>query len=237
MGASKKSGKKYKEALKKVETEKVYSVEEGIRLVLETAPAKFDESVDVAVALGVDARQSDQQVRGAMSLPHGLGRDVRVLVFAKGEQEEEAKKAGADFVGAEDMVEKIKSGWLDFDRVIATPDMMPTLAKVAKILGPKGLMPSPKSGTVTAKVSPVVRAEKKGRASFRVDKNGIVHTSIGRKSMGEEKLKQNYMALAGELIKNKPSSSKGVYLKKISISSTMGPGVALNPSQTQSEAL
>ena len=237
MGAGKKSGKKYKEALKKVETGKIYSVEEGIRLVLEVAPAKFDESVDVAVALGVDARQSDQQVRGAMSLPHGLGREVRVLVFAKGEQEEEAKKAGADFVGAEDMVEKIKSGWLDFDRVIATPDMMPTLAKVAKILGPKGLMPSPKSGTVTAKVSPVVQAEKKGRASFRVDKKGIIHTSIGRKSMGEEKLKQNYMALAGELIKSKPSSSKGVYLKKISLSSTMGPGVTINPAQTQNEAL
>ena len=230
-------GKRYKEALKKVEEGKMYSVEEGIRLVLETAPAKFDESVDVAVTLGVDARQSDQQVRGAMSLPHGLGRKIRVLVFAKGEQEEEAKKAGADFTGAEDMVEKIKSGWLDFDRVIATPDMMPTLAKVAKILGPKGLMPSPKSGTVTAKVSAVVQAEKKGRASFRVDKSSIIHTSIGRKSMGEEKLKQNYMALAGELIKNKPSTSKGVYLKKISLSSTMGPGVELNPVQTQSEAL
>ncbi|MCY4512759.1 MAG: 50S ribosomal protein L1 [Bdellovibrionales bacterium] len=237
MGAGKKSGKKYKEALKKVEKGKIYSVEEGIRLVLESAPAKFDEAVDVAVALGVDARQSDQQVRGAMSLPHGLGRKVRVLVFAKGEQEEEAKKAGADFIGAEDMVEKIKSGWLDFDRVIATPDMMPTLAKVAKILGPKGLMPSPKSGTVTAKVSSVVQAEKKGRASFRVDKNSIIHTSIGRKSMGLDKLKQNYMALAGELIKSKPSGSKGVYLKKISISSTMGPGVELNPAQTQNEAL
>ena len=237
MGAGKKFGKKYKEALKKVEKEKMYSVEEGIRLVLTVAPAKFDESVDVAVTLGVDARQSDQQVRGAMSLPHGLGREVRVLVFAKGEQEVEAKKAGADFIGAEDMVEKIKSGWLDFDRVIATPDMMPTLAKVAKILGPKGLMPSPKSGTVTAKVASVVQAEKKGRASFRVDKNSIIHTSIGRKSMGEEKLKQNYVALAGELIKNKPSNSKGVYLKKISLSSTMGPGVAINPAQTQSEAL
>ena len=237
MGVGKKFGKKYKEALKKVEKGKMYSVEEGIRLVLETAPAKFDESVDVAVTLGVDARQSDQQVRGAMSLPHGLGRTVRVLVFAKGEQETEARQAGADFIGAEDMVEKIKSGWLDFDRVIATPDMMPVLARVAKILGPKGLMPSPKSGTVTAKVAPVVQAEKKGRASFRVDKNGIIHTSIGRKSMGEEKLKQNYMALAGELIKNKPSSSKGVYLKKIFLSSTMGPGVAIHPVQTQSEAV
>ena len=237
MGVGKKFGKKYKEALKKVEKGKMYSVEEGIRLVLETAPAKFDESVDVAVTLGVDARQSDQQVRGAMSLPHGLGRTVRVLVFAKGEQEKEARQAGADFIGAEDMVEKIKSGWLDFDRVIATPDMMPVLARVAKILGPKGLMPSPKSGTVTAKVAPVVQAEKKGRASFRVDKNGIIHTSIGRKSMGEEKLKQNYMALAGELIKNKPSSSKGVYLKKIFLSSTMGPGVAIHPVQTQSEAV
>ena len=235
--AAKRLGKKYREGLKKVDREKTYSVEEGIQLVLETAPAKFDESVDVAITLGVDARQSDQQVRGAMSLPHGLGRPIRVLVFAKGDQEEEAKKAGADFTGAEDMVEKIKSGWLDFDRVIATPEMMSVLARVAKILGPKGLMPSPKSGTVTAKVFPVVQAEKKGRASFRVDKNSIVHTSIGRKSMGAEKLKQNYMALAGELIKNKPSASKGVYLKKICLSSTMGPGVELNPAQTQSEAV
>ena len=233
----KKAGKKYREALKKVEKGKTYSVEEGLRLVLSAAPAKFDESVDVAVTLGVDARQSDQQVRGAVSLPNGLGRKVRVLVIAKGEQEEEAKKAGADHTGAEDMVEKIKSGWLDFDRVIAVPEMMPVLARAAKILGPKGLMPSPKSGTVTAKVSAAVQAEKSGRADFRVDKNGIIHTSIGRKSMGLEKLRQNYRSLTEELLKNKPPSSKGVYLRKIVLSSTMGPGVELNSSQTQSEAL
>ena len=227
--------KRYKEALKKIDKEKMYSINEGIEKILETATSRFDESIDVAVTLGVDAKQSDQQVRGALSLPHGLGKKVRVLVFAKGDQEAEAQSAGADFVGAEDLVQKIQGGWLDFDRVIAVPDMMPVVAKVAKILGPKGKMPSPKSGTVTTKVKSVVEAEKKGRASFRVDKNGLIHTSIGKKSMGKDKIKDNFLALFGEVIKSKPSSSKGVYLRKISLSSTMGPGVFINTSETQNE--
>ena len=232
-----KMGKKHTEVLKKVDSKKSYSLDEGIQLVLETAKASFDESIDVAVRLGVDAKQSDQQVRGSLALPWGLGKEVKVLVFAKGEKEEEAKKAGADFVGAEDLIEKIQGGWMDFDRVIAVPEMMPVLAKVAKVLGPKGLMPSPKSGTVTNRVAQTVEAEKKGRASFRVEKNGILHACIGKKSMGFEKIKKNYLTLAGEILKLKPKSSKGVYFRSVSMSSTMGPGVVLNPVESQSEAV
>lgn len=228
--------KRYKKAVEKIEKEKLYDLDKALQLVLETATAKFDESIDVSVKLGVDVKQADQQVRGAISLPHGLGKKIRLLVFAKGEKEEEAQKAGADFVGAEDQVEKIKSGWLGFDRVLATPDMMPTVAKVAKILGPKALMPSPKTGSVTNRIGPTVQEEKKGRAGFRVDKNGIIHASIGKKSMGADKLKENYLALLGELIKLKPKASKGVYLRSLFLSSTMGPGLALDPVQTQNEA-
>ena len=228
--------KRYKKALERVDRDKIYAIDQGIQLALDTATASFDESIDLAVKLGVDTKQADQQIRGALNLPHGLGKTVRVLVFAKGEKEAEAQKAGADFVGAEDQVEKIRSGWLDFDRVLATPDMMPTVAKIAKILGPKGLMPSPKTGSVTSRIGQVVQDEKKGRAAFRLEKKGILHTSIGRKSMGFEKLKQNYLALMGELVKLKPKASKGVYLKALFISSTMGPGIRLNPVQTQNEA-
>ncbi|MGI9548931.1 MAG: 50S ribosomal protein L1 [Bdellovibrionales bacterium] len=228
--------KRYNELKKKMEVDKVYGIDEGIQLILETSTARFDESIDVAIQLGVDAKQSDQQVRGALSLPHGLGKKVRVIVFAKGEHEE-ATKAGADYVGAEDLVEKIKEGWLDFDRVIATPEMMPLVAKVAKILGPKGFMPSPKTGSVTTKIFKAVEDEKKGKASFRVEKNGILHTSIGKKSMGFESLKKNYLSLAGEVIKQKPKSSKGIYLKSIFMSASMGPSVGLNISETQNEAI
>ncbi len=228
--------KRYREAKKQVKPDKVYSIDEGLKLVLDTATTSFDESVDIVIKLGVDAKQSDQQVRGSLSLPHGLGKKVRVLVFAKGEQEE-ATQAGADHVGAEDLVEKIRGGWLEFDRVIATPEMMPVVAKVAKVLGPKGLMPSPKTGSVTTKISQAVKAEKKGKASFRVEKNGIIHTSIGKKSMGFEHIKKNYLSLTGEVIKQKPKSSKGIYLKFISLSSTMGPGVPLNIIETQKEAI
>ena len=229
--------KRYKKALERVDRDKIYAIDQGIQLALDTATASFDESIDLAVKLGVDVKQADQQIRGALNLPHGLGKTVRVLVFAKGEKEAEAQKAGADFVGAEDQVEKIRSGWLDFDRVLATPDMMPTVAKIAKILGPKGLMPSPKTGSVTSRIGQAVQDEKKGRAAFRLEKKGILHTSIGRKSMGFEKLKQNYLALMGELVKLKPKASKGVYLKALFISSTMGPGIRLNPVQTQNEAM
>ena len=228
--------KRYREALKKISPDKVYNLDEGIQLVLDTATAGFDESIDVAVRLGVNAKQADQQVRGALALPHGLGKKVRVLVFARGEKEEEAQKAGADYVGSEDLIQKITKGWLEFDRVLATPEMMPTAAKVAKILGPKGLMPSPKVGSVTSRLGSAVSAEKKGKATFRVEKNGILHTSIGKKSMGVEKLKQNYLALAGEIIKLKPKTSKGLYLKTCFLSSTMGPGVRISVTQTQSEA-
>ena len=227
--------KRYKKALKKRDKDKVYDLDEGLKLALETALASFDESVDLAIRLGVEAKQAEQQVRGALSLPHGLGKSVRVLVFAKGEKELEAQKAGADFVGAEDLIEKIKSGWLEFDRVLATPDMMSSVAKAAKVLGPKGLMPSPKTGSVTVRIEQAVRDEKKGKANFRTDKNGLLHVCIGKKSLGFEKLKENFTALLSEIIKLKPKASKGVYLKALSISSTMGPGIRLHPAQAQNE--
>ncbi len=210
-----------------------YTVDEALKLVLAGATAKFDETIDVAVKLGVDAKQSDQQVRGAVSLPHGLGKTVRVIVFARGAKEQEAKDAGADLVGAEDLVEKIQGGWLDFDKAIATPDMMAVVSRVAKVLGPRGLMPNPKVGTVTMAVGEAVAAEKRGKLSFRVEKAGIVHAAIGRKSMGAEKLRDNFATLMGALIKAKPSTSKGVYLNAISLSSTMGPGVKVDLGSAQ----
>ena len=207
---------------------KRYAVNEGMKLVVETATAKFDEAVDVAVVLGVDPKQSDQQVRGAVDLPHGLGKPIRVIVFAKGPKEEEAKAAGADFVGSDELVTKIQGGWLDFDKAIATPDMMATVSKVAKILGPRGLMPNPKVGTVTMNVGAAVSAEKKGKLDFRVDKAGIIHATIGRKSMGADKLKDNYMTFMSALLKAKPATSKGIYLRGVTVSSTMGPGVKMD---------
>ena len=230
-----KVGKRLQSLKDKVDPIKKHSLKEGINLVLETAVAKFDESIDVSVNLGVDPKQSDQQVRGAIDLPQGLGKEVRVIVFAKGPKEEEAKAAGASLVGSDDLVEKIKGGWLDFDKAIATPDMMATVAKVAKILGPRGLMPNPKVGTVTMNVGEAIRAEKKGKLAFRVEKAGIVHASIGRKSMGFDKIKDNYLALIGALQKAKPPSSKGGYLRGIALSATMGPGVCMDVVNTQSE--
>lgn len=224
-------GKKFTAASKKVDQTKKYSFEEGVKLAVETAPAKFDESIDVAVRLGIDPKQSDQQVRGAIALPHGLGKNVRVVVFAKGPKENEAKAAGADYVGAEDLVEKINGGWLDFDKCIASPDMMATVSKVAKVLGPRGLMPNPKVGTVTMNVGEAVTAEKKGKLDFRVDKAGIVHVSIGRKSMGAAKLKDNFDAFIAAIVKAKPATSKGNYLKTLSVASTMGPGIKLDVNQ------
>ena len=230
------SGKKFTAAAKKVDAQKKYSFEEGVKLAVETAPAKFDESIDVAVRLGIDPKQSDQQVRGAIALPHGLGKNVRVVVFAKGPKENEAKAAGADFVGAEDLVEKINGGWLDFDKCIASPDMMATVSKVAKVLGPRGLMPNPKVGTVTMNVGEAVTAEKKGKLDFRVDKAGIVHVSIGRKSMGAAKLKDNFDAFIAAIVKAKPATSKGIYLKSLTVASTMGPGVKLDVNQAMNAA-
>ena len=229
------SGKKYKAVREKISTQ-LYPLDQALQMVIENPVARFDESVDVAVLLGVDTRKNDQQVRGSVALPHGLGRKVRVLVFAKGSAEEEAKKAEADFVGAADMVEKIKGGWLDFDCAISTPDMMPLVSKIAKILGPKGLMPNPKLGTVTMKVVQAVEKEKKGTATFRADKNGIIHSSIGRCSMGMDGIKENFLAFLKAVIKLKPSSSKGVYLKKIALSSTMGPSVLADIADSQAQA-
>lgn len=228
-----KEGKRLKAAREKFDKHVSLPVDDTFKVVVENATTKFDESIDVAMNLGVDPKQSDQQVRGAVSLPHGLGKAVRVLVFAKGPKEAEAKEAGADFVGGDDLVEKIKGGWMDFDKAIATPDMMATVAKVAKILGPRGLMPNPKVGTVTMDLKSTIDAEKKGKLSYRVDKAGIVHAGIGRKSMGAEKLKENFIAFIGAIVKAKPSASKGVYLKSISVSSTMGPGVKMDVTQAQ----
>ncbi len=224
-----KLGKRIKALKAKVDKTQKVGLDEGFNTVVSSANAKFDESIDVAVKLGVDPKQSDQQVRGAVSLPHGLGKDIKIVVFAKGPKEIEAKEAGADIVGADDLVEKIKGGWTDFDKALATPDMMATVSKVAKVLGPRGLMPNPKVGTVTMNIGDAVKAEKKGKLSYRVDKAGIVHTSIGRKSMGADKLKDNFKIFVDALFKAKPASSKGVYLQAVSLSSTMGPGINLSP--------
>ncbi len=222
------SGKKFENASKLVERSKKYKVEEAFSLVVNTATAKFDETIEAAFRLGVDPKQSDQQVRGAVALPHGLGKVVRVVVFAKGPKELEAKNAGADYVGAEDLVLKIQDGWLDFDKAIATPDMMATVSKVAKILGPRGLMPNPKVGTVTMNVGAAVEAEKKGKLDFRVDKAGIVHAGIGKKSMGGQKLHENFNVLMSAIMKAKPQTSKGIYLRSVTLSATMGPGVKVD---------
>jgi len=230
------AGKKFAAASKKVDSAKKYTVDEAFKLAVELAPAKFDETVDVAIRLGVDPKQSDQQVRGAIALPHGLGKDVKVIVFAKGPKEAEAKAAGADIVGSDDLVAKIQGGWLDFDKCIATPDMMATVSKVAKILGPRGLMPNPKIGTVTMNVAEAVTAEKKGKLDFRVDKAGIIHAGVGKKSMGDAKLRDNFLTLLGAIVKAKPASSKGIYLRTISVASTMGPGVKVEPNAAAAQA-
>src|SRR5512136_953577 len=221
--------KKKAEAREKIDRAKKYGIEEGLDTLLSAAYAKFEESVDVAVKLGVDPRHADQMVRGTCVLPHGTGKTVRVLVFAKGEKEKEATDAGADYVGSDDLVEKIKGGWLDFDRVVATPDMMGTVGKLGKVLGPRGLMPNPKVGTVTFDVGKVVKELKAGKVEFRVEKAGIVHTPVGKVSFGLDKLLDNVTALLEMIVKLKPASSKGTYLKSISLSTTMGPGVMVDP--------
>jgi large subunit ribosomal protein L1 len=224
-------GKRYKALKEKMDPTQRYTIGDAVKMAVDAANAKFDESIDVAVKLGIDPKQSDQQVRGAIALPHGLGKSVRVLVFAKGPKEKEALDAGADFVGSDDLVAKINGGWLDFDKAIATPDMMATVSKVAKVLGPRGLMPNPKVGTVTMNVADTVKAEKRGKLDFRVDKAGIIHAGIGRKSMGADKLSENFQAFLGAVMKAKPSGAKGVYLRGITVSSTMGPGVKVELSE------
>ena len=222
-------GKKYLEARAKVDRNNRYDLDAGLTLLKDSARARFDESVDLAIRLGVNPKHADQMVRGTVALPHGVGKTVKVLVFAKGEKEKEAQEAGADFVGAEDMVEKITGGWTDFDKAIATPDMMGTVGKLGKILGPRGLMPNPKVGTVTFDVSKAVKELKAGRVEFRVDKTGIIHTTVGKVSFTAEKLKENVLALMDVIIRAKPASSKGTYLKSVAISTTMGPGIKLDP--------
>jgi len=224
-----KRGKKFLEAKSKVGSETKYGLEEALKLALETSHTKFDESVDVAVRLGVDPRHADQMVRGTVVLPHGIGKTVRVLVFAKGEKEKEALDAGADFVGNDDLVEKIKGGWLEFDKAVATPDMMGTVGKMGKILGPRGLMPNAKTGTVTFDVGKAVVDLKAGKIDFRVERAGIVHACIGKVSFGAQKLSDNIMAFFDTIVRMKPSTAKGVYMKSIAISTTMGPGIRLDP--------
>ncbi|TSK03935.1 MAG: 50S ribosomal protein L1 [Geobacter sp.] len=220
--------KKAKEARAKVDRTKTYPLSEGLELVKGAAYAKFDETVDLVVKLGVDPRHADQMVRGAVVLPNGLGKDVRVLVFAKGEKEKEAREAGADFVGADDLVAKIQEGWFEFDTAIATPDMMGVVGKIGKLLGPRGLMPNPKVGTVTFDVARAVKESKSGKVEFRVEKAGIIHAPVGKVSFTAETLKQNVSALVEALQKAKPAAAKGTYMKKISVSSTMGPGVNID---------
>ena len=219
------TGKQQKAAKAKIDRTKAYPIEEALSLVKETAHAKFDETVDLCVRLGVDPRKADQMVRGAVVLPNGLGKTVRVLVFAKGEKAQEAQAAGADYVGADDLVAKIQEGWFDFDTAIATPDMMGTVGKIGKLLGPRGLMPNPKVGTVTFEVGRAVQEAKSGKIEYRVEKAGIIHAPVGKVSFDVDMLKGNVVALMDALVKAKPATSKGTYLKKVSISSTMGPGV------------
>jgi large subunit ribosomal protein L1 len=224
-----KRGKRYLGSREKIDRTVRYDLDGGLTILKETGRAKFDESVDMAIRLGVNPKHADQMVRGTIVLPHGVGKSVKVLVFAKGEKEKEAQEAGADFVGAEDLVEKITGGWTDFDKAIATPDLMGTVGKLGKILGPRGLMPNPKVGTVTFDVGRAIKELKAGRVEFKVDKSGIVHTTVGKVSFDIEKLKENVLALMDVIIRAKPASSKGTYLKSVAISTTMGPGVKLDP--------
>lgn len=221
-------GKKYIEAAKKVDREKTYSLTEAAELLKETGKAKFDETADISIKLGVDPRKADQMVRGTVLLPHGTGKEVKILVFAKGEKEQEARDAGADFVGADDMVEKVKGGWLDFDKAVATPDMMGVVGKVARVLGPRGLMPNPKVGTVTFDLKETIGDLKKGKVEFKTEKGGILHVPVGKVSFDKEKLCENIQALIDTVNKLKPLSSKGQYLKNIVLSSTMGPGIKID---------
>lgn len=222
-------GKKYKDSVKLVDKSKLYDTEEALKLVTETSKAKFDETVEAHIRLGVDSRHADQQVRGAIVLPHGTGKSVKILVFAKGAKAEEAKAAGADYVGEMELVQKIQGeNWFDFDVVVATPDMMGVVGRLGKVLGPKGLMPSPKAGTVTMDVTKAVNEIKAGKVEYRLDKTNIIHCPIGKASFGTAKLTENFNALIGAIIKAKPSAAKGQYLRSVVVASTMGPGIKIN---------
>ena len=218
-------GKRYATALAEIDQEREYSLEEAVALLKKGKPAKFDETVEMAARLGVDPKHADQMVRGAVVLPHGIGKSIRVLVFAKGEKEREAREAGADFVGAEELIEKVQGGWMEFDSTISTPDLMGQVGRLGKVLGPRGLMPNPKVGTVTFDVGRAVREAKAGKVEFRVDKAGNLHVPIGKRSFSEAQLVENAMSLIEAMMRAKPASSKGVYLRHLTVSSTMGPGV------------
>lgn len=229
-------GKNYRAALQKVDRNKRYPLEESLRLAKETARAKFDETVEMAIRLGVDPRQADQNVRGTVTLPHGMGKPVRVLAFAKGEKEKEAQEAGADFVGGEDLVKKISEGWLDFDKAVATPDMMGAVGRIGKILGPRGLMPNPRTGTVTMDIGKAVKEIKAGKLEYRVDKAGIVHVPVGKASFGAEQLIDNARAVLASILRAKPASAKGNYIKGVTVATTMGPGIKIDLAQIRSMA-
>lgn len=231
-----KRGKRYKEAAKLVDRTTLYEPNEAVDVVLKTASAKFDETVEAHIKLGVDSRHADQQVRGAVVLPHGTGKTVRVLVFAKGDKVKEAEAAGADFVGGEELIPKIQNdGWLDFDVVVATPDMMAVVGRLGRVLGPKGLMPNPKAGTVTMDVAKAVNDIKAGKIEYRLDKTNIIHVPVGKVSFGTEKLMDNFHTLMNAIIKAKPAAAKGQYLRSVAITSTMGPGVKINPAKLSAE--
>ena len=225
-----KHGKNYRASVESYDRAELKEVPEAMKIVTETAKAKFDETIEVHIRLGVDGRHADQQVRGAIVLPNGTGKEVKVLVFAKGDKASEAEAAGADYVGAEDMAQKIQSeNWFDFDAVVATPDMMGVVGRLGRVLGPKGLMPNPKSGTVTMELDKALKEIKAGKVEYRLDKENIIHTVIGKKSFGPEKLEQNFKALMDAIIKARPASAKGQYLRSVVVTSTMGPGVKVNP--------
>jgi len=229
-----KHGKQYRKAAEAVDRSKLYELQEAVELLLKNSCAKFDESIDIAVRLGIDPRHADQMVRSSVVLPHGIGKEVRVLVFAKGEKESEALAAGADYAGADEMVKKIQEGWLDFDKTIATPDMMGEVGKIGRILGPRNLMPNAKLGTVTFDITRAVTETKKGKVDFRADKAGVIHALVGKRSFSADKLTENIVSFVDKLVQLKPSTSKGIYLRTISLSSTMSPGVKVDPMQVRS---
>lgn len=227
------AGKQYRAAAEKVDRDRAYPLREGLALLLETKHVRFDETTDVSMNLGVDPRHAEQNVRGAVALPHGSGKNVRVIVFAKGDKEREAREAGADEVGQEELAKRVQDGWLEFDRVIATPDMMSVVGRLGRVLGPRGLMPNPKVGTVTFDVGAAVSEQKAGKVEFRVDKNGILHAPFGKVSFSVDQLSENLLAIAEVVMRAKPQVAKGTYLKKVSVSTTMGPGIRLDPSDLQ----
>jgi large subunit ribosomal protein L1 len=231
-----KNGKAFRSALEKVDRSQRYLLEDSLRLAKETAHAKFDETVEMAIRLGVDPRQADQNIRGTVTLPHGMGKAVRVLAFAKGDKEKEAQEAGADFVGSDELIKKISEGWLDFDKAVATPDMMGAVGRIGKILGPRGLMPNPKTGTVAADIGKAVKEIKAGKLEYRVDKAGIVHVPVGKASFGAEQLIDNARAVLGSILRAKPASAKGNYVKGVTVATTMGPGIKIDLAQVRAMA-